>query len=216
MNENLQRRTFLKIGLTSLAATASLAKAAELCLGRTPQQTEGPFYPVKDQADKDWDLVSVKGRTKAAQGEIIFIQGQVVDGACQPVADALVEIWQACASGKYNHPNDPNTAPLDVNFQYWGRAITDGEGRYMFRTIKPGAYPASSDWWRPPHVHYKVHKRGYLELTTQLYFAGEAYNAEDKILQRLPKADQEKVVCPIVLSSDGQKVVTFNLALEKA
>ncbi|MGZ3803991.1 MAG: dioxygenase family protein [Pseudobdellovibrionaceae bacterium] len=216
MNNNLQRRSFLKLSLGSLAASASLAKAAELCLGATPPQTEGPFYPVKDQADKDWDLVNVTSHTQSALGEIIIIQGQVVDNNCEPVAEALVEIWQACASGKYNHPNDPNTAPLDPHFQYWGRAVTDSAGRYMFRTIKPGAYPAASDWWRPPHVHYKVHKRGYLELTTQLYFEGEAYNADDKILQRLSKSDQEKVVCPLKISDKGEKIVTFNISIEKA
>ena len=211
-----QRRAFLKLGVTSLVAVGPLAKAAELCLGPTPAQTEGPFYPVKDQDDKDWDLVSVRGRPQPAQGEVIFIQGQILDGDCRPVASALVEIWQACESGKYNHPNDTNSARLDPNFQYWGRAVTDAEGRYMFRTIKPGAYPADTHWWRPPHVHYKVHKRGYLELTTQLYFRGESYNDDDKILQRLPRSEQEKVVCPIVAGANGEKIVTFNLTIEKA
>ncbi|MNK88834.1 Protocatechuate 3,4-dioxygenase beta chain [compost metagenome] len=216
MEKSLQRRSFLKLGVTSLVAVGSVAKAAELCLGPTPQQTEGPFYPIKDQADKDWDLVSVKGRKQLAQGEIIFIQGQVLDSACQPVSDVLVEIWQACNSGKYNHPNDPNSAALDPNFQYWGRAITDAEGRYMFRTIKPGAYPADETWWRPAHIHYKAHKRGYIELTTQLYFEGEAYNNQDKILQRLPRSEQEKVVRPIVSSGNGDKIVTFDMTIEKA
>jgi protocatechuate 3,4-dioxygenase beta subunit len=215
IDKAFQRRSFLKLGVTSLVAIAPMAKAAELCLGPTPQQTEGPFYPIKDQADKDWDLVAVKGRKHEAQGEIIFIQGQVLDVDCQPVAGVLVEIWQACTSGKYNHPNDPNPAPLDPNFQYWGRAVTDAEGRYMFRTIKPGAYQADETWWRPPHVHYKAHKRSYTELTTQLYFEGEAYNNADKILQKLPRAEQEKVIRPITVSSNGEKVVTFDLTIEK-
>lgn len=216
MENSLKRRSFLKLGVTSLVAVGSMAKAAELCLGPTPPQTEGPFYPVKDQADKDWDLVSVKGRSQLAQGEIIFIQGQVLDVDCKPVANTLVEIWQACVSGKYNHASDPNTAPLDPNFQYWGRAVTDAEGRYMFRTIKPGAYPADDTWWRPAHVHYKAHKHGYIELTTQLYFEGDRYNSTDKILQRLTRSEQEKVVRPITVTSNGDKVVTFNLTIEKA
>jgi protocatechuate 3,4-dioxygenase beta subunit len=211
-DKTLQRRNFLKLGVGAIALSAPLAKAAELCLGPTPEQTEGPFYPIKDQADKDWDLVLVKGRAKPAKGEIVFIQGRVLDADCNPVPDALVEIWQACASGKYNHPNDPNTATLDPDFQYWGRAITDVDGKYQFRTIKPGAYPADADWWRPPHIHYKVHKRGFVELTTQLYFEGEKLNDDDKILQRLSRADQEKVIRPV----DANKVLTFDLTIEKA
>lgn len=215
MDKTLARRTFLKMGITSVVAVGSLAKAAEICLSATPEQTEGPFYPIKDQADKDWDLVAVRGRHQPAQGEVIFIQGTVYDLNCQPVPGALVEIWQACKSGKYNHPNDPNTAPLDPDFQYWGQAVTDAQGRYMFRTIKPGAYPADTNWWRPPHVHYKVHKRGYIELTTQLYFEGEAFNNTDKILQRLSRAEQEKVIRPLRDSGHGEKTLEFDLTIEK-
>lgn len=218
MNKSLQRRSFLKLGVTSIVAAAPLAKAAELCLGATPAQTEGPFYPIEDQNDKDWDLVRVQGKNKDAHGEVIYIRGQVLDNHCAPVADALVEIWQACASGKYNHVNDPNTAALDPNFQYWGRAVTDAEGRYIFRTIVPGAYPAAGDWWRPAHIHYKAHKRGYMELTTQLYFEGDPLNAKDKILQQLPKSEQQKVVRPINLVDSPElkgKVVDFDLVLTK-
>jgi len=220
----MERRQLLKIGLKTgaLLSIATIGKAANQC-GHTPAQTEGPFYPIKPQAETDWDLLNVSGLNQKAQGDEIIVVGQVRDQQCLPVAGALVEIWQACASGRYNHPNDPNPAPLDPNFQYWGRSITDENGFYFFRTLIPGSYPATEDWIRPPHIHYKVHKRGYSELTTQLYFANQQFNATDKILQRLSREDQDKVVCPILnrpieIPGEGVKpssVVQFDLEIEK-
>lgn len=220
----MKRRHLLKIGLNTgaLLGIAAIGKAANQC-GHTPAQTEGPFYPIKPQADTDWDLLHVKGQTSKAIGDEIIVIGQLRDQHCQPVPGALVEIWQACASGRYNHPNDPNPAPLDPSFQYWGRSITDENGFYFFRTVLPGSYPAAEDWIRPPHIHYKVHKRGYTELTTQLYFANQPLNSTDKILQRLSREDQGKVVCsilnrPIEVPGEGTKeaaVVQFDLDIEK-
>jgi protocatechuate 3,4-dioxygenase beta subunit len=208
-----KRRSFLKLSAASLLI-APVAKAAAICVGVTPEQTEGPFYPVQDQNDKDWDLVRVKGQTRDAQGDVIFVRGQILDENCVPVSAALVEIWQACNSGRYNHPNDPNQAPLDPLFQYWGRAITNAQGKYEFRTIIPGAYPADETWWRPPHIHYKVHKRGYMELTTQLYFEGHKLNAQDKILQKLSSSDQAKVVRPVA-QVGADRVMGFDLTIRK-
>lgn len=212
----MKRRQFLQISVGSLMA-AGVAQAADMC-ALTPQQTEGPFYPVKDQKDKDWDLTQVAGRRGTALGEVIWVGGIVSDQNCNPVAGALVEIWQACASGKYNHPQDPNTAPLDPNFQYWGKAITDAKGQYVFKTIKPGSYPAAPGWVRPPHIHYKVTKLGYIELTTQLYFAGDALNSRDEVLKRLKPTEQEQVVRPVeVRNQQGEliKWVDFSLQIEK-
>jgi protocatechuate 3,4-dioxygenase beta subunit len=225
-NTVMQRRQLLKLGASAGAALglASLAKAKDLCLGKTPPQTEGPFYPVLKQKDTDWDLIQVDGRKQKARGEEIVVVGQVLDQYCNPVADVLVEIWQACDSGKYNHPNDPNPAPLDPDFQYWGRSLTDNEGHYTFRTILPGAYPADTDWTRPPHIHFKIHKRGFMELTTQLYFEGNALNSADKILLRIPKIDHVKVVRPIEVKDaklpnnevlKNSRIITFNIELEK-
>lgn len=197
----MKRRDLLKTGFTAGAvmSVGALGKAALLCGGKTPPQTEGPFYPVTPQDDKDWDLTFVNGSTQKARGEEIIVMGKVLDSNCQPLSETLVEIWQACASGKYNHPNDPNPAELDPHFQYWGRAMTGESGDYVFRTILPGAYPASTTWIRPPHIHYKVVKWGVPELTTQLYFAGELYNDTDLILQRIPREERARVVRPIEL-----------------
>jgi protocatechuate 3,4-dioxygenase, beta subunit len=205
--KQLNRRNFIRAGLTVGAISAAdKALGAVLCLRPTPQQTEGPFYPVDDQVDKDADLTFVQGGSQRAEGEVIYLTGRVIDQDCKPVEGALVEIWQACKSGKYNHKNDPNPAPVDPNFQYWGQAVTNKEGEYIFKTILPGAYPADEDWMRPPHIHFKVHKRGYRELTSQLYFAGEALNEKDLILQNLSKEDQKRVTVTLV--------PTFNPKLE--
>jgi len=212
----MKRRKFLQVGVGTLFA-AGLAQAAEVC-APTPAQTEGPFYPIKDQADKDWDLTQVTGKRAKALGEVIWVGGVVTDQNCNPVEGALVEIWQACKSGKYNHAGDPNKAPLDPNFQYWGKAITDAQGRYVFKTIKPGSYPAQPGWVRPPHIHYKVTKLAYMELTTQLYFTGDKLNDQDLILQRLSRMEQEQVVRPFESRKiQGEDVtwVEFPIQIEK-
>ena len=160
------------------------------------------FYPLVDQMDEDADLVTVRGRAQSARGEIVFIEGRVTDQNCSPVEGVLVEIWQACESGRYNHRSDPNPAPLDPDFQYWGQAITNADGLYRFRTIIPGAYPASATWMRPPHIHFKVSKLGFAELITQMYFSGEVFNDSDLILQALSKENQDKVIIDIVERDD--------------
>lgn len=211
--ENLSRRNLLK-NLTTAGSALALAplaaKAAPLCEPTTPRQTQGPFYPTADQIDKDTDLTQIAGSPVPASGRVIWIEGIVQDQNCNPVKDAFVEIWQACASGKYNHPGDPNPAPLDPHFQYWGIAKTDEFGSYSFKTIYPGAYPANATWMRPPHIHFKVHKWGYRELITQLYFEGEPDNEKDLILEAIAEPLQELVVRPVV-----NDVVNFNIKLRK-
>lgn len=194
---NKSRRYYLRGGLFSLGAALSLtktAKAFEQCHQLTPGQTEGPFYPIADQFDKDNDLTIVQGKNKKALGEVIIIQGKVIDENCAPVENVLVEIWQACETGKYNHPADPNPAKLDPNFQYWGRAVTNKKGEYSFKTILPGQYKAASDWIRPPHIHFKVHRRGFEELTSQFYFKDHPLNKFDRVLQSLHPDDRKKVI----------------------
>jgi protocatechuate 3,4-dioxygenase beta subunit len=129
-----------------------------------------------------------------ATGEVVIVQGRILDVNCRPVAGALVEIWQACHTGKYNHPSDPNTAALDPDFHYWGRVISNAKGEYRFKTIIPGAYPASANWMRPPHIHFKVTAPGRRSFTTQMYFAGNALNDKDHILLNLTAAQRRNVI----------------------
>lgn len=216
----MQRRNFIKFGgiaATSLVTMNALA-ASEACAVKTPtpKQPEGPFYPVVDQVDTDSDLVYLKGSSKSALGEIIIVEGKITDQKCHPVEGVLVEIWQACESGRYNHPADPNTSPLDENFQYWGKAVTDKNGLYRFRTILPGAYPADVGWIRPPHIHFKVAKKGYIELITQMYFAGQALNDQDLILRRLHADEQQEVIVDLKpVAGMPHPVGEFNIQIEK-
>jgi protocatechuate 3,4-dioxygenase, beta subunit len=151
-----------------------------------------------------------------AKGQVVIIEGVVTDQHCQPVKSVLVEIWQACHTGKYNHSSDPNPAALDPDFQYWGKAMTNEKGEYRFRTIVPGAYPADQDWVRPPHVHYKISKVGYMELITQMYFADQDLNSKDKILQRLPKSEQEKLIVSFqTVEGVAHPTGQFNIQIER-
>lgn len=185
-----RRRLMLRTGLGAVA----LATAAPLAIAVTPAQTEGPFFPTRDQADKDLDLTRIEGHADLALGEIVEINGQVLAEDGEPVADALVDVWQANAAGRYAHERDPNPAPLDPNFQGWARLTTDADGRFRVRTIKPGAYPVGEGWSRPPHIHFKVARRGFDELTTQMYFAGEALNDVDRLLQRVPERERASLI----------------------
>lgn len=218
MKKNINRRNWLKntalsAGALGIAASGPVKAALESC-GLTPAQTEGPFYPVNDQADKDNDLTLVSGKSEQAKGEIIFLKGIVQDDQCRPVSNALVEIWQACASGKYNHPGDPNTAELDPNFQYWGRSVTNKKGEYAFKTVRPGHYRATDTWMRPAHIHMKVHRRGFEELTTQVYFSDDRYNEGDRILQALPADERARVVVDFRANlSDEAPEGRFNITI---
>lgn len=183
------KNTILTVGASLIASKAM----AQDCGVLTPPQTEGPFYPIEDQNDKDNDLTQVRGKIKSASGEKVILKGELRDHTCLPVAGALVEIWQACESGRYNHPGDTNLAKLDENFQYWGRAITGKNGEFEFKTIRPGYYPATANWVRPAHIHMKVQLRGFEELTTQLYFSDDPHLKGDRIYQSLSAEEQQNV-----------------------
>ncbi len=178
LNHSKSRRKFLSLGAKSLGmltVAAPIANAFVETCRVTPAQTAGPFYPGEREFKVDQDLTQIPNRPRA-QGKIVYIKGRVLDADCKPVVNANVEIWQACASGKYNNPKDPNPAPLDPNFKYWSEAYTNEAGEYLFKTIIPGAYPADNDWDRPPHIHFKISKLGYRDLVTQMYFKGHALN----------------------------------------
>jgi protocatechuate 3,4-dioxygenase beta subunit len=124
-------------------------------------------------------------------GERIIVTGQVLDSDGRPVHQTLVEVWQANAAGRYIDPSDDHHAPLDPNFTGAGRCLTDGEGRYRFVTIKPGAYPWANhkNAWRPSHVHFSVFGAGLnSRLVTQMYFPGDPLMPLDPILNSIPDA----------------------------
>ena len=194
----------------SAVPVTAMSSAAEV----TPANPEGPFYPKHEQLDKDTDLTLIEGHTERAQGQIIRVAGQVLDEEGKPIEGALVDIWQANAHGRYHHEDDPATAPEDPNFQGWGMVKTDAEGRYAFTTIKPGAYKVNESWRRPPHIHYKVSRRGFHEITTQMYFAGEALNETDRLLQSVPE-DARDLLTVEFHEIDGVPHGHFRIVLAK-
>jgi protocatechuate 3,4-dioxygenase, beta subunit len=217
------RRNFLKLaGLSGMTALATFkgAQALDQCDFRpTPPQVKGPFYPATVPIDTDTDLTRIAGRSERALGQPIIVQGVVTDEFCQPIQGAIVEIWQACHSGRYNHPSDTSGTELDPHFQYYGVMKTNEKGEYSFKTIKPGIYLAAENWRRPPHIHFKVSLRGYRELITQLYFAGDALNDVDSILQSLPTEDQRKLVVRFDPQNTKSEVLLkgrFDITLRKA
>jgi len=133
------------------------------------------------------DLSVVDG--KAAMGERIIVAGRVLDEDGQPVAGAMVEVWQANAAGRYHHPGDQHDAPLDPNFVGRGRVFADADGWYRFTTIRPGAYPWRNhhNAWRPVHIHFSLFGAGFAQrLVTQMYFPGDPLLALDPIYNSTP------------------------------
>jgi len=168
------RRILLLGGASTLALGAVPAVSA---LAPTPRQTRGPFYPPKPPLDSDNDLVRVDGRSALAAGIITDLTGRVVDPAGQPIDDAVIEIWQCDANGRYHHPRARKQG-RDPNFQGFGTFTTGADGQYRFRTIKPVPYPG-----RTPHIHFRVVAPGMPELVTQMYIAGHPQNADDWIFR---------------------------------
>ena len=215
-NFNQRRRNFLKKSLALGALITSdwlVPSSVYSNCNLTPRESSGPFYPLSYPLDQDNDLTYLQDKSQKAKGEIIYIKGVVQAENCEPVLKATIEIWQACATGRYNHPEDRNPAELDPNFQYFGKAITNERGEYEFKTIKPGSYPASWFWTRPPHIHFTVRSPKHTELTTQMYFSGEPLNSKDRLLQNHSKEEQEK--CVVTFYQDKQKQFgQFNLTLK--
>jgi protocatechuate 3,4-dioxygenase, beta subunit len=147
----------------------------------TPHQILGPYFPAVDTPIVTNDLTVVDGMAGRALGEIIVVEGRVLNRAGEPVEGARLVIWQANSFGRYAHPNDSNPAPLDANFVGFAEIISDRDGAYRFKTVKPGAYPAGSDRIRPPHVHFEVQGK-FDRLITQMYFPDEPLNARDPLL----------------------------------
>ncbi len=201
------RRRVITVGLA--AAAAPLFARAEL----TPVQSEGPFYPSSTPADSDADLTRIEGRAGRAQGSPIVVTGRVLDADGRPVKGAKVDIWQANHFGRYRHAGDRSEAPLDPDFQGYGRVITGDDGAYRFLTIEPGAYAASRRWRRPPHIHFKLRGADFEELTTQMYFAGHPLNDGDRILQALSVTEQQQVVVPFAPGPDGIRAGRFDIRL---
>jgi protocatechuate 3,4-dioxygenase beta subunit len=178
---------------------SSRLRAPHQALVPLPQwltEVTGPLLGPSRVTAADADLTS--GHSGEPLGERIILTGRVLDSDGRPVPEALIEIWQANASGRYAHPVDGHPAPLDPNFTGGGRCVTDSDGRYRFITIKPGAYPWRNhrNAWRPAHIHFSLFGRAFTQrLVTQMYFPGDPLFGQDPIFNSVPDpAARERLI----------------------
>lgn len=152
-----------------------------ISFGNSLSETTGPVFGHNDLGELDSDLIQNYARSgESALGERIIVHGRVLDESGRPVPQVLIEVWQANAGGRYRHKKDGYLAPLDPNFGGCGRALSDDNGYYAFRTIKPGPYPWPNgvNDWRPAHIHFSLFGSGFAQrLITQMYFEGDPHIA---------------------------------------
>ncbi|MEX0338985.1 MAG: protocatechuate 3,4-dioxygenase subunit beta [Arenibacterium sp.] len=159
-----------------------------ISLEHTQSEITGPVFGHNDIGALDHDLIKNYAHTGDPIGERIILHGRVLDEDARPVPNTLVEIWQANAGGRYRHRKDSYFAPIDPNFGGCGRTMTDENGYYFFRTVKPGAYPWRNriNDWRPAHIHISVFGRAFCQrLITQAYFEGDPLISRCPIVQTL-------------------------------
>jgi protocatechuate 3,4-dioxygenase, beta subunit len=172
------------------AYRSTILRAPARALVRLPRsltEMTGPLLGEGRVGALDHDLT--RQHANEPQGQRIIVHGHVLEGDGRPVRNSLVEVWQANAGGRYTHPQDSHSAPIDPNFTGAGRALTDDEGRYRFVTIKPGAYPWKNhaNAWRPAHIHFSLLGHTFSErLITQMYFPDDPLFPLDPIFNSIP------------------------------
>lgn len=200
--------THCALGVSGLLAPGAMAEL----LTRTPSQTEGPFYPDRLPLDTDNDLLVINDSLTPAVGEVTWLSGRILDTKGDPVRNATVEIWQCDRNGAYLHSGSGQRERRDGNFQGFGRFVTGTNGEYVFRTIKPVAYPG-----RTPHIHMAVKRRGHDKFVTQCYVRGESGNGRDGVLRSIsdPKQRESVVVAfePLAGSPAGELAARFDVVL---
>jgi protocatechuate 3,4-dioxygenase alpha subunit len=191
-------------------------------LKETPSQTGGPYVHIGlmphmagfDIFQNNFGNVLAGATTK---GEHIVIEGRVIDGTGTPVRDALLEIWQANAEGRYNHPDDHQKKAVDPGFRGWGRASADFEtGIYRFETIKPGPVLGRNGRMMAPHINFWIVARGInIGLNTRMYFADEAEaNATDPVLNMIEHEVRRKTLIAQRTMRDGKPLYQFDIILQ--
>jgi protocatechuate 3,4-dioxygenase alpha subunit len=153
----------------------------------SPYCTIGPFFPA-EFADDSSDLTQFEGKT--ARGQHIILTGRVVEEGRAPVRNAILEIWQPDANGIFRHPLDSRSSEADPGFFGWGRARTNPDGRYRFRTVLPGGYGA-----RCPHINLMVLSIGLTRrLVTTLFFGPASSPHDDPVLNSVPAVARPRLV----------------------
>jgi protocatechuate 3,4-dioxygenase beta subunit len=208
------RRHFLRgmtFGAAALAAPGAFAQAVA-----TAVTTDGPYYPDRLPLDTDNDLLILNDRLTPAVGEIAHLTGRLFAENGAPVRNAFIEIWQSDVNGSYIHTQGRNDGKLDANFQGYGRFLTDAEGRYYFRTIKPVPYTLQGQF-RAPHIHVAVSKAGKRIMATQALVKGHPANDGDLITRRIqdPRVLETLMVeyRPLPGSTLGELTANFDIRL---
>jgi protocatechuate 3,4-dioxygenase beta subunit len=166
-------------------------RLALLSLQNSLSEVTGPVFGHNELGPLDHDLLLNYAHTGDPIGERTIVHGRVLDENGRGVPGALVEVWQANAGGRYRHKNDTYLAPIDPNFGGCGRMVTDENGAYCFRTVKPGAYPFRNavNSWRPAHIHFSLSGSGFAQrLITQMYFEGDPLIPFDALQNVVPDA----------------------------
>jgi len=179
----------------------------------TPSQTVGPFFHLGLDRPA-WSDLTADNPT----GQRIAIEGRVLDGDAVPVPDALIEVWQANAAGRYNHPDDhQGDKPIDPRFRGFGRTATDGEGRFRIVTIKPGPAPGRGNALQAPHINLAVFARGLLQhLYTRIYFADEPANAGDPLLSSIEDEAARRTLLARPEAAGSPALYRFDIVLQGA
>ncbi|MEM7214348.1 MAG: protocatechuate 3,4-dioxygenase subunit beta [Pseudomonadota bacterium] len=182
-----------------------------ICFSSTSSEVTGPVFGHELIGQLDNDLVRNFGNTdETAIGPRIIVHGRVIDEGGNPVPNALIEIWQANAAGRYRHKNDNYIAPLDPNFGGCGRTLTAADGSYEFFTIQPGAYPWPNheNAWRPGHIHFSVFGSSFAQrLITQMYFEGDPLIPLCPIVNTIP---DKRAIEQLVARLDMQRAVSMD------
>jgi protocatechuate 3,4-dioxygenase, beta subunit len=198
------------------AAGATLGLAAcerATAQGLTPAETEGPFFPVDTNIERDADLTRLAGRTARAAGQVIDFTGRVLDASGKPVAGARIELWQANAAGRYAHPGDAgNKAGLDPNFQGYALLATGPDGTFRVVTIKPAGYNVPAIGVRTPHLHWKI-AAGTRKLTTQSYFPDERQNETDGLMRAMGAPARLLIASPAAATEPGALGFAWDIVL---
>ncbi len=179
-----------------------------MSLQATTWQTVGPFFSIGLTRLKQDNLAG-----PGVSGERVTIEGRVLDGDGKPVPDALIELWQANAHGKYAHPDDEQDKPLEAGFTGYGRIPTDDNGKFHFTTIKPGQVPGPDGKLQAPHIAVSVLARGLLRrLVARIYFPDEGANASDFVLNLVEPARRGTLIAKKVSGQAG--TLEWNVILQ--
>lgn len=211
----LSKRRFLQ-GATAYATAFTVPGVFAQSLETTRLTGDGPFYPDKMPLDTDNDLLIINDVITPAVGEITHLTGRILAASGAPVRNAFIEIWQADMEGSYIHADGRNNGKIDSNFQGYGRFLTDAEGRYYFRTIKPVSYTLAGQF-RAPHIHVAVSKAGERIMATQALVQGHPDNARDLLRTRFPAPGALETLMveyrPLPGSALGELTANFDIVL---